>query len=364
MAELDLADEAIRRLAPDRGTLAVVEWIATHGVKGCFVTTVTDAGGISSHWLAAPPVDVYSVAKRMSNRLKNWYLGRPGDPFDLPAWQELERWLVDQLTEHLHIGDHVVFLEHKDFAGLPWHVAASTRWTSSYATGWSVLLSLGEPERLPDKQLTIGVVMVPRFGESSEVSEALEASSQHAEDLAASEQLPFVSATNHSSDSDHFREVLEHAHVAKVLCHGFVDAEGEVALMLAHGGSLPLADSVAAGSEVGRRYRMSWRTLQSFSAAPTTVFSAACSSGIARSAGLGERLGLFNALRQSGTRSMVAPWWDIVASSVLPVLDDAFERHVRSGKPLARALHEACTAAENDRPRWLAWALALEGGWR
>jgi hypothetical protein len=79
--------------------------------------------------------------------------------------------------------------------------------------------------------------------------------------------------------------------------------------------------------------------------------------------GLGERLGLYGALASSGTRSIVAPAWDIVADAVIPILDDALERYA-DGAPIARAVHDACTQAATQRPVWMAWALALEGDWR
>src|SRR5207248_8859615 len=99
-------------------------------------------------------------------------------------------------------------------------------------------------------------------------------------------------------------------------------------------------------------------------AAPV-VFSAACSTGLSHVAGLGERLGLFGALRHAGTRAVVAPRWDCWAERVLPVLDDTLERFLGGGVPLGQALHAACRdAAAAGLPRWLAWNLALEGDGR
>jgi hypothetical protein len=151
--------------------------------------------------------------------------------------------------------------------------------------------------------------------------------------------------------------------VVKVLAHGFVSgADDEVALMLAHDGVLPLGNSVAAGSAVGRRHRLSWRECQGLPRTPELVFSGACSSGATYIRGLGERLGLFGALRNGGTRAVIAPRWKINASAVLPVLDDALDRFLESGDTLGLALHKACAAS--GLPRWQAWALALEGDWR
>jgi hypothetical protein len=108
---------------------------------------------------------------------------------------------------------------------------------------------------------------------------------------------------------------------------------------------------------------VSWRDVQRLEKTPGIVFSAACSSGWIRIAGLGEQLGLFGALRRRGTRSLVAPRWDIVASEVTPIIDQALAATVR-GEPVGAALKRACTDAEEHMPQWLAWSLALEGDWR
>src|SRR5436309_7597850 len=40
------------------------------------------------------------------------------------------------------------------------------------------------------------------------------------------------------------------------------------------------------------------------------------------------------------------------------------ERYVRGDISLMGALHDACIVAEAEQPRWLAWALAIEGDWQ
>jgi hypothetical protein len=99
-------------------------------------------------------------------------------------------------------------------------------------------------------------------------------------------------------------------------------------------------------------------------AAPTAVFSAAYSSGQAYVQGLGERLGLFGALRRRGTRSLVAPRWDIDPEIVLPILDEVMEAHLKEGWDLDEALTSASSRASLSQPKWLACALALEGSWK
>jgi hypothetical protein len=173
------------------------------------------------------------------------------------------------------------------------------------------------------------------------------------------------SALREACDREAFVKVLEETRVAKVLCHGFIDPDNDiVALMVAHSGELPLGNSVAANTSFGRRHRFDWRDCQQLKAAPLVLFSAACRSGQSHHAGFGERLGLFSTLRRVGTRSVVAPRWDIEPKIVLPILDNAMELYLRAGVPLGEALHSACLEASQVLPRWQSWALALEGDWK
>jgi hypothetical protein len=302
-------------------------------------------------------------SKAQGDQVRTALPGRRADPFDLPEWRALEAGLHAQVGPHLAEGDHLVFIEFEEYAGMPWHVAARARWSASYAVGWTSLLA---PAPAPSgaEAETIGLALVPRFGESSAVVNALRRSAQRTRDFAAARGLRCAAALEEDCDREAFSAMLAEADIAKLLCHGFVDTNGEVALLLAHHGGLPLADSIAAGSPAGRMRRMSWRDCQRLQSAPCVVFSAACSSGAARLAGLGERFGLLGGLRHAGTRAIIAPRWDIVAADVLPIFNDVFEHYLNTQEPLARTLRAACLAAEVRCPRWIAWALALEGSRR
>jgi hypothetical protein len=133
--------------------------------------------------------------------------------------------------------------------------------------------------------------------------------------------------------------------------------------MVSGGGKLPVAAAVAAGLARGKHHRFSWRDVEQLKTAPTVIFSAACSTGVSHLAGIGERLGLMAGLRRAGTRSLVAPHWDIVPDIVLPILDDALERYWNSGG-LAQSVRAACQNAPAETPTWLKWAIATEGDWR
>ena len=318
----------------------------------------------ASWWLEAPQLDVPSLSEEVGHRLSVWHPDRTGDPFDLPGWRAAEEWLTGELTDRLPEGGRLVVIEHEQIGGLPWHVAAAPRWRASYAPSWSALLDR-RWSAPADTDGLLGLAMVPKYRESPENLRALETSVLRTVQLAAQLERELSTALREACDRDALIDMLKASAVAKVLCHGFVDPhEDVVALMVANDGVLPLADSVAANTPAGRRHRFDWRDCQQLERAPGVVFSAACSSGQSHHAGLGEQLGVFSALRHAGTRSFVAPRWDINPEIVLPILDKAVERYLQTGDDLGEALHAACSQAGERLPRWVAWSLALEGDWR
>lgn len=358
-----LGDIVLGSLRPSAGSLGLLEWIDVEDRIGAFLTIIPSDGQVASWWMESPEIDVRALSDKIRQRLKNWRPGRRGDPFDLSEWQDLELTFQKEVGKHLQPGDHLVIIEHEEYAGLPWHVAAAPFWTCSYTSSWGRLLTLHE--RAPAKKDGfLGLALVPRYAESEPVLLALRNSADHLRSLAERAHRPFLGVEGSVCDRKAIMDLLVQVDILKLLCHGFVDSDGEVALMVAHSGALPLANSVAAGTEAGQPHRLSWRDLQSTSKAPAMIFSSACSSGLNRLAGLGERLGFLTALAPRGAQAMVAPWWDIVAEAVLPILDATMESYISSPLSLAAALRSACQEAERSLPRWLAWALAIEGDWR
>jgi tetratricopeptide (TPR) repeat protein len=363
--EEGLTDRVLKRLAPERGGLVVIEWL--HGQPWwdggpvglrCLLTRIDSSGRVATTFLPQVEVDLPAVASRLRTRLFGWIPRRRGDPLDELNWRSLAEWIVDMLREHAAPDDHVVIFEHQATAGLPWHTAIGPLWPVSYAPGWTALFDfLSKP---PPSRDSIGVLAVPRVGEQPEVVTALRASAANAARLGVRAIAPPETACDRAA----FERVMRECDLAVLLCHGYIsEADQEVALMLAHEGMLPLAGSVAAGSAAGVAHRLSWRDCTTLPRASRTVFSAACSTGVSYHAGLGDRLGLFSAMRHAGATALVAPGWDAVAGSVLPIFDDVVARFV-AGEPLGRALREACRAGQARQPRWLAWALTLEGDWR
>jgi hypothetical protein len=236
---------------------------------------------------------------------------------------------------------------------------------TTYVPSWSALLRARDAPRSAGPIL-IGLAMTPKYKESAENVAALEASVTRTARLAQSSSCELRPVLREQCDQEALLRLLESVNVAKILCHGFVSAaDSVVALSLAHEGRLPFGDSMSAATPSGRGHRFDWRECRRLKRSPELVVSAACSSGRSHMAGIGEHLGWFSILRGYGTRSLIAPRWDLKLLDItLPILDSALERYVRRHEPIGEALHGACLEAERRCPRWLAWILSLEGDWR
>jgi hypothetical protein len=358
-----ISDSLVERLAPKAGRVGVMEWLETGNSIGMFVTLIDADRTVRSHWLRLPQIDLGEATRKLKRRLGNWTLRRTGDPFEIDEWKSIREWLKASLDPWLREGDHVVVIETADYAGFPWHVAAAPQWSCSYASGWTALLASEGMEKGPKDSL--GVILVPRARDTTEVRSAMENSADRTQAFAGRTGRRFLKESGGEADRKKIEGVFENSQAAKLLCHGYVNPQDhEVALMVAAGGDLPTATEVAEESPSGDQHRFSWRDAAQLRKAPRVVFSAACSSGVSYMAGVGERLGLLAGLRGAGTRALVAPQWDIVPQIVLPILDDALESYYQEELTLAQAVHAACKRAEKAAPRWLAWSLATEGDWR
>ncbi|WP_406053741.1 CHAT domain-containing protein [Kribbella sp. NBC_00889] len=354
-------DHRLAALAePDR-SIGVVEWIETTEVYVCMLTVITPDGQVRSRFLEAPDEDPVALAPVLHNLIRGWRRGRSGDPLQQDQWQALVAWWTRELSEDLTDGDHVVVIEHPDLVGLPWHAACGGLWTCSYAAGWFALLQ--DTQVRPVRG--IGVVRVPKYGDAEEVRDALLTSTARTRAFANSSGLQFQAAEEAPADAAAVMSLLSTVDVAKLLCHGYQDPQtNEVGIIVADAGALPLRNSIAASTERGRRHRLDWSALQTLEQAPMVIFSLACLSGVVHWTGLGERLGLFTAFGPAGTRALIAPRWEVPPAEVAPILDAALEIWLAGDLDLARALHQACTAAAETLPPRYAWALMLEGDWK
>ncbi|BCJ47333.1 hypothetical protein GCM10010168_70780 [Actinoplanes ianthinogenes] len=372
----DLSLAALSRLARPEGSFAVVTWfelgLGRDGTRFPHIAQpvmiVVRPDGELGLWVPAPdevPRGLRHTVHRVRSRLANWHDGRTGDPLDLPGWQEAAAWIQEFLVlagSGSGPRPHVVFMEHPEMPGAPWHTTIGPGWTASYVSSWSELFDIVSRPPAPAGN-SIGIVHVPRFNEPEAVRDALAASVGHTLRRHGGERVVRHRAPP-ECDRDWLLELLRDTDIVKILCHGYVSPEeNEVCLMLAHAGTLPMAGSLAAHSR-GRPHRFGWRECRDLTGSHATIFSAACSSRAAVSTAAGDRLGIFAALRRSGVRALVAPAWDVQAGPTAALLDHTIDLYA-SGMPLAGAVRAAGDAAEaSGLTPWIARSLSIEGDWR
>ncbi|HWC35472.1 MAG TPA: CHAT domain-containing protein [Mycobacteriales bacterium] len=354
-----LSDARLATLAPARGALWVVEWwLGEEGV----VTLLSRIGSdksIDFRALPAMPVEAPTVALEVLARLQNWWPQRPGDPLDHDGWRMLEGWLTAEMRLATH-DDHLVVIEHAGLTGLPWH-AMDAPWTTSYLPSWSALFDLPGPQP-PVKN--VGLASVPAHSDSPATLEAFARATRLIETEAARHDIGANVRDGPTVDAAAVRELLASNDIVTLLCHGLVDPEQrDLALLVGRRGALPTQHPIAAASAEGRAHRLTWNSLQDLNTAAGLVMSGACSTGQSLVAGMGERLGLFGALRSSGTRAVVAPAWDAIAEDVSEQLADIHSR-VLAGSTLAAAVRATADAYDSRLPAWRSRVLCVEGDWR
>jgi tetratricopeptide (TPR) repeat protein len=364
---LEEAEAFVTGLALDQvltqNSVAVLEFL--EGAEGGLAVMLTwrppdqNATYLFLEW---PSADLEELRERLLHSLQTWAPGRPGDPFDVAHWQEFRAWIGQQVEGVLPAGGHLIVIEHERLAGLPWHVAVAPDRTCSYASSWAAILRATGPAARCPKQL--GVAMVPIYGDDDRVLAAMETARTACRNLAGKQQVGFCESIGAVCDRAAFASLLAGSDLTFVACHGFVDeSERDVAWVLARDGGLPAHNASIVEADAERLTHFGWRQVQRLERTSPVVFSAACSSARVHLAGLGERLGLFASLANGGTRSLVAPGWDVDADLFLPVATRALELYV-GGAGLAAAVRDACLEAQERLPARIAWALTVEGGWQ
>jgi CHAT domain len=358
-----LRGASLAALAPANGALWVLEWWLGADSEICAIQTRVDAAArVAARPLPVMPAEPATppeIADEVLARLQGWRTDRAGDPLDHPGWQRLAHWLRDAMSD-ADDGDHLVVIEHAVLAGLPWHAIGGVRWTTSYAPGWAALLDL-PVARAP---ASTAVVSVTARGDADSTLDAFSAGVERARADAAAHAVAFEALAGDRATAPAVLQLLERSDLVVVQCHGLIDPPRlDMALLVAHGGQLPTQHPIAAASDHARGHRVTWRDLQDVRHGPQVVLSAACSTGQGLLGGLGERLGIYGALRASGTRAVVAPAWDAVATDA-PALVADVRRMILDGVPVARAVKAAEDAAAERLPAWRARVLCVDGDWR
>lgn len=361
-----LPNSALAVLAPAEGHLAVLEMMGEPDHLSIVLTTVGPEGDVTARRIRVPEdLGLPDLAERLYYRLRTWRTTRRGSPFDLPSWQRFCDWLHDVLRPSLSTDDHVVVIAHPQLSQLPMHAALYPRYTASYAASWHALLDIATSPG-PAIVQHEGAIMVPRIGDPDFVTQALLTYADTASHQAQQAGHTFTLCSGNQADRAALTQLFATTDLVTLLCHGAIDPDGDVLLMLAADGRLPVAHSLAAGSPAAHAHRLSWRELRHIGACPPVVLSAACCSGTTFTLGLGERAGLYSPLRQLGLHTLIAPHWDVDAVHVTAALADVHLLLTQtSPTSKARALRDAYAhLLDRGSPASSVLALALEGDWR
>lgn len=168
------------------------------------------------------------------------------------------------------------------------------------------------------------------------------------------------------------RTALGEADLAHVTCHGFTDTDDPLAaaLLFSDGRERPSRNWEPHNVPAHARYLLRVRDVTVADAAPRRLVLRACSAGWGEADHPGADLtGLTWAFLRSGSRSVIAPRWDVNQESSRELLA-AYYRRLGSGEPAWRALWEAQRELAGDTSRpWLShvfhWgAFTLTGDWR
>lgn len=268
----------------------------------------------------------------------------------------LANWLCDQIATYAGPAATIAVIESRELPPLPWHVVLTPHRPTLRVPSWSALLA--ERGWAAPLMRRAGCLTVPRYREAAGVVDAFE---RFAAAIGAT--IPTQADNGESADRTAFDTLLTRCDLLAVACHGYVSpADSTIAWLVAADGSLPLLGSVESERETGARHRYTWRDADRLRSTSPVVISAACRSGTTHYGGVTEELGFYAALRRHGTRTFIAPRWDVPAVETLPVFAEV-AAGLAAGTPPAAAARAASLAARTTQPPWIAFAPSVTGGW-
>lgn len=338
---------------------AVMELISTGTYIFCVFSFKNSKNQIESHLIDIKNNDMYRLRERIMHRLSVWYKGRSGDPFDDKDWILFSNYICEKVRAFIPNNTHIIVIEEESLVGIPWHVIFSEHWQCSYAPSWLDILH-NSSQRM--KNPKIGVLSVHRHKDPISIQKCFSQGVKDIYEICKRKNIEFIVFENSNADKKAFESLLLYCDIISIFCHGYVDSKNhEVALLLSDNGLLPPLHAPNKRDDYDV-YKLSWRDMQRMTGNASIIISAACSTGLQLKAGAGEYMGIYGALRHKGIKSLIGPRWDVIADDIIPILNSVLFRYI-SGESLNVAVYNSCKQAEQKMPKWLAWAISLEGKW-
>ena len=284
-----------------------------------------------------------------------------------PLLSELAR----HLTGHIARGEQLCFLPSATILGLPLHAAELAdgsplleRNPISYAPNSAVLEATLTPGRLPRPGQGPAVCFcVPKSGDRATLARQFASTAGLLRDRFGPSLT--VRAELAASRGE-FVSSLPAAQHLVVLAHGANStAEAGRGICLSDGASLPPAPLPVKHVPELRRFLVDGDDIAAAQVAPPVVVSLACSSGRTFAGRGGSRIGLERALFSRGTRTIVAPLWDVNAESAAAFVGLLYDRWCAApDMPLGEHYRAAALAVRELYPAPFHWApFALRGSW-
>jgi CHAT domain-containing protein/tetratricopeptide (TPR) repeat protein len=274
------------------------------------------------------------------------------------------------LAAHTSPGEHVCLLPSPSMLGLPLHAAslpeggsALERNCISVAPNLAVLERTLRDEAILDPHTaSTAITVVCKRGDRERFVARAESAARAIEGLLGSSVRV---ASGAEVDKACVLELASEVEHLLFIGHGTnsTAANGR-GLCVAANGLLPSAPLPIELAPQLARFVLDAGDLAQVSSGPRFVCSAACSSGRSWASSGGVRLGLERAFFTRGARTLLAPLWDVQASSALDFLQIFYERWTR-GKRVGDAYKEACLVAMERYEHLFLWApFALNGSWK
>jgi hypothetical protein len=207
------------------------------------------------------------------------------------------------------------------------------------------------------------VIRVPKQGDRAEFVVMLDDAGRRLLDLLgpAAEEL-----AGRAADKEGCLRLLARTEHAVILAHG-ANSTGAAGrgICVSDGVELPQAPLPVSAVPELRRFLLDASDIAAGAAAPPVFVSMACSSGRTFAGGGGSRVGLERSLFANGTRSMVAPLWDVQQASAIEFLRELYGGWVAEpAASLGSHYRRAVLAVRERYPHPFHWApFALKGSW-
>ncbi|MGV1048083.1 MAG: CHAT domain-containing protein [Solirubrobacterales bacterium] len=269
-------------------------------------------------------------------------------------------------------GEQICLLPSPALLGLPLHAARRAdgpllleHHCVSIAPNLSVLCRLLEHSDPPQPAGDSAIAVVGKRGDREEFVAGAEAAAEAIGARLGTEDTRVLVGTEASKDAV-LGQFSSCEHLVFVGHGAWAASTNGRGICVAAGGDLPSAPLAVDAVPELRRFMIDAGDLEALSHTPAMFVSTACSSGRSFSGRGGTRLGLERALFAAGTRTILAPLWDVHQPSALRFLTTFYEYLTDNERTVtvAEAHRQACLTLRDDLGHLFLWApFVLNGSW-